>query len=156
MGIKSPVTGLGYNSVIRLLSSKQLWNGAAGSSSDCRCTKHATHDDFLEDGPRHARFFEESWRAIHGFVFAQAFSNTRLFRGADSTPRALLRKPARVPSYQTHLVGGSASRRDDPTGEGQTGKVLAFPTEQRNRQKARKKAGHVAKKHKTDRRGPPR
>ena len=138
LGIKSPRTGFGCNSVVRLLSSLQLWGGPTGRSAYCRCTEHATQDDFLEDGPRHARFFEAAWRAINGYVLAQAFRHARLFQSSDLAPRATLRKPARVPSHLA-LVGGDQ-------GEVVRGKVLAFPTEQRRRQKAKKEAGHVAKK----------
>ena len=156
MGTKSPKTGLGYNCVVRVLSSMMVWNSANGSAF-CRCTSHATQDDFLEDGPRHARFFETAWRAINGYVLALAFRNSRLLFGSDlsgASPRAHVRKPARV--YSLHQSGGEDNGEEDqadgPSTEGQVslirgkGNVETFPTEQRNRQKARKEAGHVAKK----------
>ena len=77
-------------------------------------------------------------------IFAQTFSHTRVIQVADSTPRALSWKPARVNSHRPRLVGvtDGGVETDGAIDE----EDVAYPTEQRKRQKAKKEAGHVAKK----------
>ena len=48
MGNRAPVSGLGLNPVVRIVSTMPLWSGAPTESARCHCQSHASLTEFSE------------------------------------------------------------------------------------------------------------
>ena len=74
MGVRSPVSGLGFRSVVRIISTMKLWGGPVLESTRCHCQSHAPLTEFSGGEVQAARHLETLWRRIHHFIFRVALS----------------------------------------------------------------------------------
>ena len=113
LGAIDSASGLGYDLVVQLMSTMQLWAGDSSLSAHCRCAGHAALTTVPGGGVKAARHLSEQWRVMHYSIFLLALTGRPLrpeFRSEGTRPKLQLQSELHSSGTSRQLPSQSQSQ----------------------------------------------